>query len=113
MTSIGWIIVFAGIGSLFLGWRLGLPHGLIDLLLSAGTICAGLLVVHQAVVSLEEYIAVPFGAGRVAHPAFDEIETLMGEMRRGGWKEARRGAAELERIATRYGLTADHTSVKQ
>ncbi|MDH4070709.1 MAG: hypothetical protein OEV30_09805 [Ignavibacteria bacterium] len=113
MTLFGWIIVFAGFGSLFLGWRLGLPHGLIDLLLSAGTIAAGLLVVQQAVVSLEEYIAVPFGVNRVSHPAFDEIGTLMSDMARGGWREARRGAAELERIAARYGLTADVSTTQQ
>ena len=49
MIMLGWIIVFAGFTSLFLGWTLGLPHGLIDLSLSVLLILAGILVVQQSI----------------------------------------------------------------
>lgn len=68
MTILGWIIAALGLATVPLSWRLGTPHGLMDTLLTAGTVVAGLAVVQQSVAALSSYLHVPFG-DRPGHPA--------------------------------------------
>jgi len=112
MIMLGWIIVFAGFGSLFLGWTLGLPHGLIDLSLSVLLILAGILVVQQSIAALQEYVSVAFRPGQ--HDALAEIHSIMEEIRRGGWREATGGIRKVEDIAAKHELqVADRTGSSQ
>jgi len=107
-TLLGWLIVLVGASGVFLGWTYGRPHGLMDIVLSGCTVLAGLLVVNQAVMSLQSYVNVPFqerdDIAEADHPAVVEIRRLMRDMNEGGWWEANLGIKELEEIATRCSL---------
>jgi hypothetical protein len=108
MSIIGWIIVLAGVASVPLSWRLGTPHGLVDTLLTAGTIVAGLVVVQQSVTALSSYLHVPFnerpGGPEDTHPAIRHIEELMRNVDEGGWQEAYAAIGTLERMQESHGL---------
>jgi hypothetical protein len=108
MTVLGWTIVFLGLASLPLSWQFGTPHGLIDTLLSLGTVVAGLAVVQQSVASLSSYLHVPFssrpGAASVSPPAIQYIEEMMQDIDAGGWQEAYAAIAKLERMHETYDL---------
>src|SRR5512146_1522731 len=113
MTILGWIIVALGLATVPLSWRLGTPHGLMDTLLSAGTVVAGLAVVQQSVAALSSYLHVPFGdrpggvrTGGTAdrHPAMLQIEELMRYVDEGGWQEAYAAIEKLEKMQDSYGL---------
>ena len=108
-TTLGWLIVALGAVSLPLGWKMGTPHGLIDIALSVGTILAGLFVVQLNVASLSSYLSIPFGArpanqGYERPPVIDEIEAIMTEIESGGWQEAYSAIGELKNLEAKYGL---------
>lgn len=106
-TTLGWIVVFLGAVGVPLGWKMGTPHGLIDIVMSAAVILAGLLVVQQNVSTLSSYLNVPFGARGVndSRPqVLDEIEQLMREVDSGGWQEAYHAIGQLKKMETRFGL---------
>ncbi len=108
ITVIGWIIVVLGLASIPLSWRLGTPHGLVDTLLSAGTIVAGLTIVQLAVGGLSSYLRVPFGdrPGTTAEvsPAIRYIEHLIRDIDEGGWQDAYAAIEKLERMQESHGL---------
>ena len=109
-TITGWIIVFAGIAGIPLGWNTGSMHGALDMVLCGGTIIAGLLAVSEAVSFLGAYVAVPFPALHAAEGAgpeeglVAEIRVIMKDVDRGGWQEAYAAIGMLERLGVRYGL---------
>jgi hypothetical protein len=109
-TVMGWVIVFAGLAGIPLGWRAASTHGLLDLLLCGGTIVAGLSVVSQAVSFLEAYVAVPFPSlfsGEEAHVDSDfvpQIRILMKDVQEGGWQEAYAAIGILKALGVRHGL---------
>ena len=110
MTILGWTIVFLGLASIPLSWRLGTPHGLVDTLLSLGTMVAGLAVVQQSVASLAAYLHVPFserpgpGTTTPPHPAVQHIEEMMRDIDEGGWQEAYAAVRKLEQMHDSFGL---------
>jgi hypothetical protein len=108
MTILGWSIVLLGFASVPLSWRLGTPHGLMDTMLSVGTMVAGLAVVQQGVASLGSYLRVPFSKRQetvtAPHPAIQYIEELMREIDEGGWQEAYSAITKLEHLHDTYGL---------
>lgn len=107
-TIAGWAIVFAGVAAIPLGWNAGGGHGLLDLLLAAGTIVAGLVLVSEAVSFLAAYLAVPFPEdvpeGGETPGAASEIRLLMNDIENGGWQEAYAAIAGLRAIGVRHGL---------
>jgi len=107
MSVLGWGIVLVGFTGLLFAWNQGLPHELIDILLALSTIVAGVLVVQQAVTGLQEYLSLPRSPAEGRHPAVAEIQLLMSDLRRGGWREARKGTSELERIASRHQISGE------
>lgn len=108
MTVLGWVIVSLGLASVPLSWRLGTPHGLVDTLLSVGTVIAGLAVVQQSVAALSSYLRVPFkerpGEAAELHPAILHIEELMRDIDEGGWQDAYAAIEKLERMQESFGL---------
>ncbi len=108
MTILGWVIVVLGLASVPLSWRLGTPHGLVDTLLSAGTVVAGLAVVQQSVTSLASYLHVPFserpGERTDLHPAIRYIQEIMQDIDQGGWQDAYAAIEKLERMQDSHGL---------
>ena len=108
MTILGWVIVSLGFASVPLSWRLGTPHGLVDTMLSAGTVVAGLAVVQQSIAALSSYLHVPFSERpertAVPHPAVQQLEELMRDIDDGGWQEAYAAIEKLEQMQDAYGL---------
>jgi len=108
MTILGWTIVFLGFASVPLSWRLGTPHGLVDTILSLGTMAAGLAMVQQSVASLASYLHVPFsdrpGGASDLHPAIQYIKELIRDIDEGGWQEAYTAISKLEQMPEVYGL---------
>lgn len=109
-TFTGWIIAFAGVAGIPLGWSSASMHGVLDLLLCGGTIVAGLLVVSEAVSFLAAYVAVPFPPLRAADEAAQdtglvaEIRLLMKDVEGGGWQEAYAAIGTLKALGVRHGL---------
>jgi hypothetical protein len=110
MTFLGWLIVAVGFISILLGWKLGFPHGLIDISLSVVTILAGILVVQQAVTALDAYIDVPFRKSETLNPHLVEIHDLMTSVNGGGWWEANAAIRTLETMAEKLGESTDPPS---
>ena len=108
ITILGWIVVLLGLASFPLSWRLGTPHGLLDTLLSGGTVVAGLALVQLAVGGLTAYLQVPFderpGALPDVHPAIRSIREIMRDIDDGGWQEAYGAIRKLEGLRDEYGL---------
>jgi len=108
MTILGWVIVLLGLATVPLSWRLGTPHGLVDTLLSAGTVIAGLAVVHQSVAALGSYLHVPFserpGSTADLPPAILYIEELMRDIDEGGWQDAYAAIGKLELMQDSHSL---------
>ena len=110
MTLLGWMVVLVGVAGIPLGWEFGRWHGLIDLLLCAGTIIAGLALVQQSVVSLDVYTKVPFRPSPIGDEggsdsrAIGEIVQLLKEIEEGGWQEAYAAIRKLRDIGAAYGL---------
>lgn len=108
MTILGWVIVALGLASVPLSWQSGTSHGLIDTLLSAGTVIAGLAIVQQSVTALSSYLQVPFserqGEAPELHPAIRYLEELMRDVDEGGWQDAYAAIEKLERMQESYGL---------
>lgn len=110
MTILGWIIVLAGFAGIILGWNVPQSHGLIDTLLGAFTIIAGLTLVYQSVVSLEAYVRVPFPHTRPAnggddlHPALRRLLPLLAEIHEGGWQEAYAAIGTLKQVDLEFAL---------
>ena len=105
MTTLGWVIVLAGFVSLFIGWNLGFPHGLIDLALSSLSILSGILVVQQAVAALQEFVSIPYPSQQSEHAALTEVRKLMEDIQRGGWREARGATGQLEKLADKHKIS--------
>lgn len=109
-TIIGWLVVLVGLVGVPLGWEFGRPHGLVDIVLSAFTILAGLTVVQQAVVSLSAYVTVPMqgmtaGDSPTELPAaVKEIIEMMKEVEEGGWQEAYALIGKLQEMQATHGL---------
>ena len=108
MSTLGWLAVMAGFVSLYVGWSHGMPHGLIDLALSCLAILSGILVVQQAIASLQEYVSLPAGASD--HPAVTEIRVLMEQIRKGGWREATGAIRRLNTIVTNHDIPQDDST---
>jgi|WetSurMetagenome_2_1015567.scaffolds.fasta_scaffold653654_1 hypothetical protein len=109
-TIVGWIIVFAGLAGIPLGWRSSSMHGLLDMMLCGGTIVAGLVVVSEAVSFLAAYTGVRFPS-TPSDPAADaevglvqDVRRLMNDVEEGGWQEAYAAIGALKTLGTRYGL---------
>jgi len=108
MTVVGWFVVAMGFIGLVLAWSLDLPHGFVDMVLALLAILAGILVVQQSVVALQEYVSVPFFHGQSPVEPVVAILAIMDEIRRGGWREASAGIGRVEAIAAQYGF-GDHS----
>lgn len=110
MTLIGWGVVLFGCIGIGLRWRAGGSFELLDLLLSAATILAGLALVQHSVESLTAYLQIPFpdttqpgfAAGR--GPAIQEIKDLIREIDEGGWQEAFLALRRLRGMEQQHGL---------
>jgi hypothetical protein len=113
MTLIGWFIVALGFLGLLLSWGMDLPHGIIDLMLAALTILAGILVIQQSVVALQEYVSVPFPAREPLVEPVQSILSIMEDIRRGGWRDASSGIGKLEAIAGANGMSDREGTVSQ
>src|SRR5262245_16119875 len=112
MTAMGWIIVLLGVVSLTIGWRFGQYHGLLDVVLAAAVVLSGLLVVQQAVKSLETYTEVNL-AGLIPGadtPFVHDVEQIMKDVGDGGWFEARNAVDRLLKIGEAYGVTEKGSS---
>lgn len=111
-TITGWVITFAGVAGIPLGWNAGRTHGLLDLLLCGCAIAAGLILVSEAVSFLGAYAAVPFppaspDTGSDGEPELvQEIRLLMKEVESGGWQEAYAAIGTLKALGLRHGLPA-------
>jgi hypothetical protein len=109
-TVLGWIIVLAGTASVPLACESGMPHGLMDIVLSAGTIAAGLGLVSQSISSLQSYVNVSFprtnreGKENEASAAVQEIVRLMKDVDEGGWQEASAAMRRLKELETTHGF---------
>jgi hypothetical protein len=110
MTLLGWAVVAAGLASMVLGWRYGMPQGLIDILLSCLTITAGVAVVYQGVAALETYVRVPVlslqGKSSESEAAgiVREILEIIREIDAGGWQEAYLAVRKLRDLGALHGL---------
>jgi hypothetical protein len=108
MTILGWVIALLGLASVPLSWHLGTPHGLVDTLLSLGTVVAGLAVVQQSVTALASYLHVPFGERQEdrpeRNPTIRYIEDLMRDIDGGGWQDAYSAIEKLEQLRDSHGL---------
>ncbi len=105
MVLIGWSAVATAFGGIIVGWELGRVHGLVDIVISACAVAAGLALVHQSVVGLSQYLAIPFSAGEEnPDAALDEIRTIMKDVNEGGWQEAFAAMHMLEHMHERHGL---------
>ena len=110
MTLIGWGVVLLGCVGIGLRWRGGGPFELVDILLSAATVLAGLALVQHSVESLSAYVEIQYpdhrepgqSAGR--GPAIDEIRGLIKEIDKGGWQEAFLALRRLRSMEQRHGL---------
>jgi hypothetical protein len=111
-TLAGWIIVFAGLAGIPLGWRSSSMHGMMDLMLCGGTIVAGLVVVSEAVSFLAGYTAIRFPSrpsdpsGETETGLAQEVSVLMKDVEGGGWQDAYAAIGALKAIGTRHGLPA-------
>jgi hypothetical protein len=118
-TSIlGWTIVFAGCGSVPLGWNLDRTAGFVEVLLTVLTILAGLAVVWQNISALDEYIRVPFpsssnGEVNERTELIAEIRTIMKDVDNGGWQEAYAAIARLNEIQVKHALPAFERQTSQ
>ncbi|MBM2841139.1 MAG: hypothetical protein HW412_1667 [Bacteroidetes bacterium] len=106
MTVIGWVIVAIGCLSFPVGWSIGRPGGLIEILLSCSTVVAGLAVVWQSVSWLDTYIriAVPARDNGERHPAVMKALEIMHDVDVGGWHEAHTAIRGLEELQITYSL---------
>lgn len=110
MTLLGWALVAAGFASVVLGWRYGMPHGLIDILLSGLTVAAGVAVVYQGVAALETYVRVPVlslqgkDGEEEASAVVKEILEIIREIDNGGWQEAYLAVRKLRELGVARGL---------
>jgi hypothetical protein len=110
MSLIGWAVVLIGCVGIGLRWRAGGPFGLVDLLLSAATILAGLALVQHSVENLTAYVRIPFpestqpGYATGRGPAIQEIRELIKEIDEGGWQEAFLALRRLRGMEQRHGL---------
>ncbi len=109
MTVLGWAVVAAGFLSLMIGWREGMPHGILDLALSVLATAAGIGLVQQSVMTLESYVR-PRGILSAATPAesrrpvVDDLFALMEEVDGGGWQEAYAALRKIRMLGAAHGL---------
>jgi hypothetical protein len=110
ITILGWVIVLAGFAGIILGWNVPHSHGFVDTMLGACTILAGLALVYHSVLSLEEYVSVPFVQARRAngghdlHPALQRLLPLLAEIHEGGWQEAYAAIGTLKQIDREFDM---------
>jgi len=108
-TSIlGWIIVLCGCISIPFGWNLGRSSGVVEVLLTALTVFAGLSLVWQNISALQEYIRIsfPLTSSGEPEPARQEIHQIMKDVDDGGWQEAFQAITKLKEIQRKYALPA-------
>jgi len=108
MTIIGWVVVAIGCVSFPVGWSVGRPSGLIEIVLSCATVVAGLGLVSQSISSLESYmrISLPFVHDGEQHPMLFEIVEIMKDVDEGGWQEAYAAIDRMEALRAKHGLPA-------
>ncbi len=111
LTLLGWGAVVAGCVGIFVGWEYYFPHGLLDIGISCSAIVAGLGLVHQSVVFLEEYLHFPgrehLGRQINGEPQPEvllKMKSLMRIIDEGGWQEAYLAIRELPSIGRQFQL---------
>lgn len=106
VTVIGWMIVAAGCASFPIGWSMGRPGGVVEIVLSCATIVAGIMVVWQSVSSLEMYIRIvpPLAQNGEQHAFVHDVVEIMKDVDEGGWQETHAAIRRLEELQVKYGL---------
>ena len=105
-TLLGWVIVAWGCASFPVGWSLGRPGGVIEILLSCATVAAGLILVSRNISCLESYlkITLPSVHEGTEHPMVHEIIDMMRDVDEGGWQEARAAMKKMLEMEKAYSL---------
>jgi hypothetical protein len=105
-TILGWLIVAIGCASFPLGWTLGRPAGIIEIMLSCTVIVSGLGLVWQGIVTLEGYvkIALPGEGNGEQHPLVHQVLEIMKDVDDGGWQEAYGAIGKVEALRAVYSL---------
>lgn len=108
ITIIGWIVVVMGCVSFPVGWSVGRPGGLIEIVLSCATVVAGLVLVSQSISALDAYIRItlPFTHNGEQHSMIHEVIEIMKDVDDGGWQEAYAAVQKMEGLQSKYGLPA-------
>ena len=106
LTMVGWIVVVIGCASFPVGWSVGRPGGLVEIVLSCATTFAGLGLVWQSISSLEAYIriAIPAQHNGERHPVVIRILEIMLDVDEGGWQEAHAAIRRLEELQPTFSL---------
>lgn len=112
-TILGWMVVAAGCAGIGMSWELDRFHTMLGVVMSAGTILAGVLLVDQSVGFLSAVVAIP--PGEVSEEAdasaglslSEEVRTLREDIDRGGWQEAFAGLRRLRSLADRAGFSLE------
>jgi hypothetical protein len=107
-TIIGWGVTAAGMAGFITSWGIPGAHGLLDVILAAAAIVAGLTVVHVSVMGLQSYVSVefpplPHDAPETDRAALEALAPVMIAVRDGGWQEAFHAIGELRAIGERWG----------
>ena len=103
ITLVGWLVAASGILGLILRWSSPGMLGLADILVSALTVGAGVLLVHYGIEALSGFIRTALAA--MPHEGCGELRMLMEEVDRGGWQEAFSALRRLRRAGA--GPTTD------
>jgi hypothetical protein len=108
MTMIGWLVTAIGCASFPLAWSAGRSFGIVDIMLAASTLTAGLALVSQSVSSIQHYIgiAIPSPQNGQSHPLIHDVIALMQDVDIGGWQEASTAMRTMEGFHAKYGVPA-------
>jgi hypothetical protein len=104
---LGWVLVAGGVAGIFVRWDTRAAIGLMDILLSAMVVAAGLILVSHALEFLSAYAHTLFRDERENGTGTDlerELDELAREVVEGGWQEAFVAGARVRAIAERHGL---------
>lgn len=93
-----------------MSWELDRFHTMLGVIVSAGTVLAGVLLVDQCVGFLSAVVAIPPGEqgegpdAVAAQSLSEEVRVLREDIDRGGWQDAFAGLRRLRMIAERAGF---------
>jgi len=96
VTLVGWMVAAGGAMALVLRWRSPGLLGLLDIVLSAATIAAGILLVSYGIEGLSAFIRTALAA--LHKEELTELRELMEEVEDGGWQDAFAALARVRRM---------------